>query len=105
MRTRRGVKTVLFVSALVGYLIVGYWLQVRNGYILGDSLSRVSAAQSVLYSRQPHVAAIGFIFTPPLLGYIAQTVDLRAAMGVVVVATFGIVAVGALAPRDRGPRR
>ncbi len=46
------------------YLAVGYWLQVRNGFILGDALSRVSAAQSVLFSRDPHLAAIGFIFTP-----------------------------------------
>ena len=43
---------------------VGYWLQVRNGFIIGDALSRVSAAQSVLFSRDPHLAAIGFIFTP-----------------------------------------
>lgn len=30
----------------------------------GDSLSRVSAARSVLLSRDPHLAAIGFVFTP-----------------------------------------
>ena len=46
------------------YLAVGYWLQVGNGFILGDALSRVSAAQSALFSRDPHLAAIGFIFTP-----------------------------------------
>src|SRR6476620_8486869 len=43
---------------------VGYWLQVRHGFIIGDALSRVSAAQTVLFSRDPHLAAIGFIFTP-----------------------------------------
>ena len=43
---------------------VGYWLQVQHGFILGDALSRVAAAQSVLFSRDPHLAAIGFIFTP-----------------------------------------
>ena len=46
------------------YLAVGYWLQVRHGFILGDALSRVSAAQGALFSRDPHLAAIGFIFTP-----------------------------------------
>ena len=46
------------------YLAVGYWLQVRHGFIIGDALSRVFAAQSVLFSRDPHLAAIGFIFTP-----------------------------------------
>lgn len=62
--TNRRLKTVVFVIALAVYLGVGYWLQVRNGFILGDSLSRVTAAQSVLFSRDPHLAAIGFIFTP-----------------------------------------
>lgn len=60
----RRVKTALFALSLALYVVVGYWLQVEQGYVLGDSLSRVSAAQSVLYSREPHVAAIGFIFTP-----------------------------------------
>lgn len=55
-----GVYCVTFAS----YLGVGYWLQARHGFILGDSLSRVAAAQSVLFSRDPHLAAIGFIFTP-----------------------------------------
>ncbi|WP_205390541.1 ABC transporter [Mycolicibacterium hippocampi] len=54
---------VYFVSFAM-YAGVGYWLQVRHGFILGDALSRVSAAQSVLFSRDPHLAAIGFIFTP-----------------------------------------
>jgi hypothetical protein len=60
----RRLKIVVYAVALVGYLAVGYWLQVRHGFILGDALSRVSAAQSVLFSREPHLAAIGFIFTP-----------------------------------------
>ncbi|MCV7150493.1 ArnT family glycosyltransferase [Mycolicibacterium pyrenivorans] len=46
------------------YVGVGFWLQVQHGFILGDALSRVTAAQSVLFSRDPHLAAIGFIFTP-----------------------------------------
>ena len=62
--TDRRCKQVAFAAAFVLYVAVGYWLQVRHGFILGDSLSRVQASQSVLYSRQPHLAAIGFIFTP-----------------------------------------
>src|SRR6476620_5515115 len=57
-------KITVFFASLVVYLAVGYWLQVRHGFIIGDALSRVSAAQSVLFSRDPHLAAIGFIFTP-----------------------------------------
>lgn len=60
----RRCKWLAYVTVLVVYLAVGYWLQVRNGFILGDALSRVQASESVLYSRDPHLAAIGFIFTP-----------------------------------------
>lgn len=60
----RRLKTLVFAAAFMVYASVGYWLQVRNGFILGDALSRVFAAQSVLFSRDPHLAAIGFIFTP-----------------------------------------
>jgi 4-amino-4-deoxy-L-arabinose transferase-like glycosyltransferase len=54
----------VFAAMFVVYAAVGYWLQVRNGFIIGDALARVAAAQSVLFSRSPHLAAIGFIFTP-----------------------------------------
>ena len=60
----RRLKLAVYLVALGVYLVVGYWLQVRHGFILGDALSRVSAAQGVLFSRDPHLAAIGFIFTP-----------------------------------------
>jgi len=64
LRSDRRLKIVVYVAALVGYMAVGYWLQVGHGFIMGDALSRVSAAQSVLFSREPNLAAIGFIFTP-----------------------------------------
>ncbi|WP_006245120.1 hypothetical protein [Mycolicibacterium tusciae] len=60
----RRLKGTVFSVVLTGYLAVGYWLQVRHGFILGDALSRVAAAQGVVFSRDPHLAAIGFIFTP-----------------------------------------
>jgi len=60
----RSLKRLTFFVALAVYLTVGYWLQVRHGFIIGDALSRVQSAQSVVFSRDPHVAAIGFIFTP-----------------------------------------
>jgi hypothetical protein len=47
----------------------------------------------------------GFVWSPPLLGWIADTVDLRAAMAVIVLATFGITATGVVArvkDRTRG---
>ena len=62
--TDHRLKVVTFWTLAVLYTAVGYWLQVDRGFILGDALSRVSAAQAVLFSRDPHLAAIGFIFTP-----------------------------------------
>jgi 4-amino-4-deoxy-L-arabinose transferase-like glycosyltransferase len=60
----RRLKFTIFFVCLAAYIAVGYWLQVQNGFIMGDSLSRVSSTRSVLFSRDPHLAALGFIFTP-----------------------------------------
>ncbi|MBJ8346878.1 glycosyltransferase family 39 protein [Antrihabitans sp. YC2-6] len=54
----------VFGSAFAAYLAFGLTLSVRFGFMMGDALSRTSAAQAVLFSRDPHVGAIGFIFTP-----------------------------------------
>jgi fucose permease len=59
-----------------------------------DPTNAIAAVTTVGYT--------GFIWSPPLLGYIAQTVDLRAAMTVIVIATVGIVAMGFLVPRRAG---
>lgn len=60
----RRLKFTIFFVCLTVYAAVGYWLQIQNGYIMGDTLSRVASTRSVLFSRDPHLAAIGFIFTP-----------------------------------------
>ncbi|MEP9417532.1 glycosyltransferase family 39 protein [Gordonia sp. VNQ95] len=54
----------LFVVMFAIYLGVGLYLAVGVHFYFGDALSRVQSAQSVLFSRSPHLAAIGFIFTP-----------------------------------------
>ena len=48
---------MLFVAA-------GWFVTVDRQFLMGDALSRVQSAQSVIFSRDPHVAAIGFVFTP-----------------------------------------
>jgi uncharacterized membrane protein YeaQ/YmgE (transglycosylase-associated protein family) len=45
------------------------------------------------------VGYTGFVWSPPLVGWVAQTVSMRAAMGVIVVATLGIIGGGLLAPQ------
>ncbi|WP_349269757.1 hypothetical protein MPNTM1_00186 [Mycolicibacterium parafortuitum] len=93
----RRLKAVVFVVAFAGYTAVGYWLQVRQGFLLGDALSRTAAAQGVLFSREPHLAAIGFIFTPltamvqlPLVALASWWPDItaRAFAGTVMSAAF-----------------
>ncbi|MFH5182387.1 hypothetical protein ACHHV8_06955 [Paenibacillus sp. TAB 01] len=59
-------KTVWWMGLLVflAELSFGFWMAVTNQYIPGDALSRVANAYYVLYSRDPHLAAIGFVWNP-----------------------------------------
>ncbi|MGH2631411.1 MAG: MFS transporter [Actinomycetota bacterium] len=84
----------------LAFLILGFMISAAGpaGFSLtegidDDPTSAVAAVTTVGYT--------GFIWSPPLLGYVAQTIDLRAAMGVIVVATVGIIAAGLMAPRSR----
>jgi fucose permease len=88
--------------AVVGlaYLILGFMISAAApaGFSLTEDIdedptSAIAAVTTVGYT--------GFIWSPPLLGYVAQTIDLRAAMAVIVVATVGIIVAGLLAPRSR----
>ncbi|SIR67141.1 ArnT family glycosyltransferase [Williamsia sterculiae] len=64
MTRLRSPMPIVFVAAWAVYLVAGLYLSVHQQFFVGDSLSRVAAAQSVLFSRDPHAAAIGFVFTP-----------------------------------------
>ena len=55
---------VLGVTALCAAL--GAWLALRGGYVMGDTLSRVASARFSVAGRDPHLAAVGFVF-PPLV--------------------------------------
>ncbi|WP_200863219.1 ArnT family glycosyltransferase [Rhodococcus ruber] len=60
---RSSAARVFWLSCLL-YAAVGLYLALDVSYFQGDSLSRVAAARSALHSRDPHLAAIGFVFTP-----------------------------------------
>ena len=84
----------------VAYLVLGFMISAAApaGFSLTEDIdedptSAIAAVTTVGYT--------GFIWSPPLLGYVAQTIDLRAAMAVIVVATVGIIAAGLLAPRGQ----
>ena len=80
------------------YLILGFTISAAApaGFSLTEGIdedptSAIAAVTTVGYT--------GFIWSPPLLGYVAQAIDLRAAMAVIVIATLGIIVAGLMAPR------
>jgi fucose permease len=95
----------------VGFLVLGFTLSAAAPAAFGlagdagaDPVHAISAVTTVGYT--------GFVWSPPLLGWVAQAFSLRAVMGVLAISTLGIVAGGVLAPRERrllsrqpGPRR
>ena len=64
MSRRLQVGVLIFLAAWLPYLIIGVYLATEVQWFFGDALSRVQSAQSVLFSRSPHLSAIGFVFTP-----------------------------------------
>lgn len=54
----------LFVFILALELSAGIYFSYVLGYMHTDALSRVANAFYVLYSRDPHLGAIGFIWNP-----------------------------------------
>ncbi|MGZ8598068.1 MAG: hypothetical protein ACXWXB_07705 [Actinomycetota bacterium] len=83
----------------VAYLILGFMISAAApaGFSLTEGIdedptSAIAAVTTVGYT--------GFVWSPPLLGYVAQTIDLRAAMSVIVIATVGIIVAGLMAPRS-----
>jgi len=58
-----------------------------------DQTNAIAAVTTVGYT--------GFVWSPPIFGYIAGAFDLRTAMAVIVSSTLGIIIAGALATRHR----
>lgn len=90
--------TTLVVAA--AFLLMGFAMSAAGpaGFSLvegttDDPSSAIAAVATVGYT--------GFVWSPPLLGWIADTVDLRAAMGVIVFATLGITITGLFAKKAR----
>lgn len=55
---------ILFLFITIAAFAVGFYISYNLGYMHSDSVSRVANAFYVLYSRDPHLAAIGFVWTP-----------------------------------------
>jgi hypothetical protein len=63
VRARR-VGLAVFLPAFALYVTVGALLTFRYSSLAGDAQSRVANAFYVLYSRDPHLGAIGFVWNP-----------------------------------------
>jgi hypothetical protein len=62
IRLKAGV--LVFWLAAGGYLLIAAYTVLALNIIPGDSLSRVGIAERILFSRDPHLAAIGFVWNP-----------------------------------------
>lgn len=60
-------NTFLFLFAFIVYMALADYLVIHLHYTNADAYTRVADATYVLYSRDPHLGAIGFIW-PPLPG-------------------------------------
>jgi MFS family permease len=83
----------------VAFLLMGFTISAAApaGFSLvadtgADASAGIAAISTVGYT--------GFVWSPPLLGYVADTISLRAAMVVIVFATGGIVVSGLFARRS-----
>jgi hypothetical protein len=84
----------------VAFLLLGFTISAVSpaGFgLIEDTESGEDATHAI--AAVTTVGYTGFVWSPPLLGWIADAVSLRAAMGAIVVATGGIVLGGLLAPR------
>ena len=63
-RHRRSSGALLFVVIFVAYAAIGMALSLHYQIVDADGPSRVANAGYVLFSRYPHVGAIGFVWNP-----------------------------------------
>jgi hypothetical protein len=61
---RRGASLWLFAILFVGYTVVGGVLILRYNIVEGDGISRVANAGYALWSKDPHLSAMGFVWGP-----------------------------------------
>jgi len=83
----------------VAFLLLGFSLSAATPAGFGlveryeeDPASAIAAVTTIGYT--------GFVWSPPILGWVSETFSLKATMAVIVVATLGIVAGGIAAPRN-----
>ncbi|CAG7626804.1 hypothetical protein PAESOLCIP111_02852 [Paenibacillus solanacearum] len=63
-KLHRSIYWMLFLLLFGMEFAAGYYVSHVIGYVHSDTMSRVANAFYVLYSRDPHLAAIGFVWNP-----------------------------------------
>ena len=61
--SRANVRMASFLL-FIAYAVLGMWLLYGIDYVIGDALARSAAARYVVAGRDPHLAAIGFVWLP-----------------------------------------
>ncbi|MBJ6361357.1 ArnT family glycosyltransferase [Paenibacillus sp. GCM10012307] len=64
MTKRTILPWIIFLFILAVEFALGFYFSYVKGYMHNDALSRVANAFYVLYSRDPHLGAIGFVWNP-----------------------------------------
>lgn len=64
VRTARWPGLALFSLLTIGYIVIGTVLSMRYSLSDPDGPSRVADAAYVIFSRDPHLGAVGFIWNP-----------------------------------------
>ena len=107
-------NTVMFALATGAYIYLANYLVFHLGYMINDAYTRVDNAFDVLFSRDPHLAAIGFFWGPlpsffdlPILAFrgVWPALATQAFAGSIEAALFSAGTVVALTPRSAGPAR
>ncbi len=62
-------NTVMFVVAFGFYIVAAVYLVLHLNYMISDAFARIDNAFDVLFTNDPHLAAIGF-FWPPLPSFL-----------------------------------
>ena len=57
-------NTIIFAIACAFYIVVANYFVFHLNYMINDAVTRVDNAFDVLYSRDPHLGAIGFFWGP-----------------------------------------
>jgi len=62
--SRLSAESAVFLGLLALYLAIAAWFVFGQHSVMEDALSRVANASYVIYSREPKLANLGFVWTP-----------------------------------------